>query len=167
MTGLDCLKEKLMENYGLSEKQAELKVNSETAKMIVETLGKEAGLLEALVTPFVKEQEDKARSREVELDNYHYRLRDREAKLQREQKEFAEQAEQMKEEYKRLRQIRQDILLTETPEAKDRRRMYEVFKRDVEKMGQLQEESKRAYIEGLVAILTGKPPKCADLDGVE
>lgn len=153
MTGLDCLKQKLMENYKLTEKQAEQAVGLTNVHRILETLAMEEGLLEKVAVEDIRRREEDIARRERELANaksrfYNHEIREAREKLREEEYQHRKEFDRLKD----LERLEAQIAALETPEAKDRLRMYEMFKQDVYVQTP---QNNSVYIAGLASILTG------------
>lgn len=150
MIDLDCLKQKLMENYGMSAKEADYAINKRYTSMVLETLMKENGLLEQLVVPFVKKCESDMREAQNEARDIRARIRHRECVLVENEKKLEAERKEIEALAQELKGLQENLTEAETPEMRDRLRAYNIFKQDV-KLKTPQNNS--VYIAGLASIL--------------
>lgn len=154
MTGMDILTHRISERYSLSLGNARQMVNSNAASHIIETLANEAGLLDEVVkmnlesrerhcresANWVQEEKEKIRQEKIKNEDEKFRLGNEKIELEKKRRE--------------LEQLEAKLKTCETPEARDRMRLYEIFKSDVELETP---QNNSVYIAGLASILIGQP----------
>lgn len=142
------LEQKLMERYGLSQKQANNAVCTTSARRIIEVFAEESGLLERSVVSMVESANNEILRAEIMKKD----AKEQAKQNEQTRKNLLMEREKLNEEKKAFKILRDDLLSVETAEAKDRIRLLEIFKKNVSVHTP---QNNTAFIAGCAAILAG------------
>lgn len=154
MTGIELLEQQIADRYGVKKASVHNSMQTTTARRIIETMALNLDLVSDAVLSSITEREEAVEAREAELTIKSRQLMHAQcdadnlySKAQRMMKE-AEEKEQA------TQQILDSICQAETPEARDRLRLLEIFKQSVEIETP---QNNSVYIAGMASILSGTP----------
>ena len=154
MTGMELLKEKLIQNYGISEFRAKQIMESQTLARLIEIFAQENGLIESCVAPLVEKQKEDLERKIAQEKTLNHELLKRQAEIEIEKFRLDEKKKQLDKQRAELEEMEKRITAAETPEERDRQRRYEMYKRDAIIQST---QNASVYNAGLASILSGVP----------
>lgn len=160
MTGYEVLRQRLQRRYRLSEKEAERIIKSPSINKVLAVFAEEQDLVNKVRLDNLEFREHELQERQKSLDRYENEIRNREYKcrdayskvdeVKFEEMKRLEEIEatkaKLEEEHKALREV-------ETAEARDRLRMFQIFK---EAVNIETPQNNTAFIAGCAIILSGE-----------
>lgn len=152
--GSQVVIEALMQEYGLTRKAAEHSFNTESVQRIITIFGKNMGILQEVVLEQLVRREREAtekleQARTIERENEKQRKEMARREVMNERR--GREAQALLEE---ANKFREELRQVETPEARDKLRLLEIFKDNSDIRTP---QNNTMFIAGCAAILSGTP----------